>query len=90
MKLFLKSISLLAFIILVWGILLPGLSRTSTIRQRQLWLEDNGIDPAAMFYTELPRMMSPSRSSSHVTAHDEEIVRSETEPRDGRRIDESL
>jgi hypothetical protein len=41
---------------LVWGLVLPRLARTRQVRQRERWLEKHQIDPAAMYYTELPVM----------------------------------
>lgn len=96
MKTLLKSITVLALIVSVWGFVLPALSRTATIRQRQEWLDANGIDPAAMFYTELPRLMLPSQTSTRETADDQALHRGaalhriDALPCDGRRIDESL
>ncbi|KAA5546031.1 hypothetical protein FYK55_03755 [Roseiconus nitratireducens] len=43
----------------VWGILLPQLSATQRVRDRQQWLDEHQIDPAAMFYTDLPMMDRP-------------------------------
>jgi hypothetical protein len=42
--------------IAIWGIVLPQLARTTTVRERNRWLDEKGIDPAAMFYTDLPMM----------------------------------
>ena len=38
----------------VWCWLLPRLAQTDTVRKRSNWLEERGIDPAAMYYTDLP------------------------------------
>ncbi len=43
--------SVIAVIWLGW---LPSLAKSQTIREREAFLEDKRIDPAAMFYTELP------------------------------------
>jgi hypothetical protein len=57
---FLKSIaSLLAsslVIVLVWGWLLPWVSHYQSVKQRLEFLDARGIDPSAMFYTELDAM----------------------------------
>lgn len=37
----------------IWGIVLPALSQTEVVREREAFLEANRINPAAMFYTEL-------------------------------------
>lgn len=37
----------------VWGVALPRLAETQTVRERNAFLEEHRIDPAAMFYTEL-------------------------------------
>lgn len=39
---------------LTWLVILPRLAMTETVRDREAWLEHHRIDPAAMFYTELP------------------------------------
>lgn len=41
-------------VVVVWGWLLPILATTKTVRSRDRWLDENQIDPAAMFYTDLP------------------------------------
>ncbi len=40
----------------IWGILLPRIADTETVRARTRWLQRHEIDPAAMYYTELPLM----------------------------------
>ncbi|MCO8121395.1 hypothetical protein NHH03_06575 [Stieleria sp. TO1_6] len=40
----------------VWGIVLPMLSKSDVVRARRAWLQQQRIDPAAMYYTELPMM----------------------------------
>lgn len=42
-----------AAICVVWLIILPELSNRVEMRQRAEFLESRGIDPSAMFYTEL-------------------------------------
>ncbi|MCD0460721.1 hypothetical protein [Roseiconus lacunae] len=49
-----RLLAIIVVIVLLWGIVLPRLSQTTTVRQREAWLEQKGIDPAAMFYTDLP------------------------------------
>jgi hypothetical protein len=46
----------LAAIALVWGIALPWLSDRPSIKQRIEHHERQGVDPSAMFYTELDVM----------------------------------
>jgi hypothetical protein len=46
---------ILAMIVL-WGWVLPMLGETDAVQQRNRWLEAKGIDPAAMYYTDLPLM----------------------------------
>lgn len=54
-----SSASLLAAsltIVLVWGWLLPWVSTHPAVQQRLEFLDASGIDPSAMFYTELDAM----------------------------------
>jgi len=37
----------------IWGVVLPALAQTKTVREREAFLKANRINPAAMFYTEL-------------------------------------
>lgn len=53
-----RLLTLAVVVVLVWGVLLPSLSRSETIRNRNRWLDANGVDPAAMFYTDLPCLMA--------------------------------
>lgn len=46
----------LTAIAVIWLYLLPALSRQPGATARLRWLERQGIDPSAMFYTELPLM----------------------------------
>ena len=41
-------------VLAIWGVALPMLSKSKTVRQRERWLQQYEINPAAMFYTELP------------------------------------
>ena len=43
-------------ITLLWCIVLPWLSARPLVRERLEFLEQRGIDPSAMFYTELEAM----------------------------------
>jgi len=40
----------------VWGIVLPRIADTEAVQARTRWLQRHEIDPAAMYYTELPLM----------------------------------
>ena len=40
----------------LWGVVLPYAAETETVRARSRWLEEKQIDPAAMYYTDLPLM----------------------------------
>lgn len=54
-----QAVRLLIVVVLVagvWGVLLPRLADTPQVRARTRWLEEHQIDPAAMYYTELPMM----------------------------------
>lgn len=55
-KRILRLVAVVAVIIVIWGGVLPYLAKTQTVRDRNRWLEERGIDPAAMFYTDLPMM----------------------------------
>ncbi|GAB5512919.1 hypothetical protein [Rhodopirellula baltica] len=41
---------------IVWLVILPAYSRQPKMRQHLRWLDDRGIDPSAMYYTELEVM----------------------------------
>lgn len=45
-----------AMLTLVWGWLLPMLANQPQIQARLKFLDHHGIDPSAMFYTELDAM----------------------------------
>lgn len=47
------SVSVLGLIWLVW---LPGQADRPAMRRHLQWLDDRGIDPSAMYYTELDVM----------------------------------
>ncbi len=46
----------LLLIALVWLVALPHLAQYPRIRQRVRFLQQHGIEPAALFYTDLPHM----------------------------------
>jgi len=48
----------LAAVALVWLVILPLTAEQRTIAHRLTWLEQQRVDPAAMYYTELD-MMKP-------------------------------
>ena len=50
----LRFLAAIGMMIVLWGVVLPRLSRTGVVIERERWLEQHQIDPAAMFYTELP------------------------------------
>ncbi|QDV44787.1 hypothetical protein Enr13x_46580 [Stieleria neptunia] len=52
----LRLMAVILGMLVVWGVVLPRLATTRTVRERTLWLEQHQIDPAAMYYTELPLM----------------------------------
>ena len=43
-------------IAVIWLVVLPWWSRQPAMAQRLEWLDERGIDPSAMFYTELEYM----------------------------------
>ncbi len=52
-----KKLALAVLVIAItWGIILPRLAETETVQERNRWLDQRGIDPAATFYTDLPMM----------------------------------
>ncbi|MDV6029990.1 MAG: hypothetical protein F9B45_07755 [Phycisphaera sp. RhM] len=51
-----RFIAVILGILVIWGVVLPRLATTRTVRERTQWLEQHQIDPAAMYYTELPLM----------------------------------
>ena len=50
---FLAAVASMGF---VWLVLLPACARQEAISQRLKWLDQQGIDPSAMYYTELEVM----------------------------------
>lgn len=48
-----KLTTSMVLVALVWFALLPSVSRIPSVKQRLDWLDAQGIDPSAMFYTEL-------------------------------------
>ena len=51
-----RVLAVILTVLVVWGVVLPRLATTRTVRERTQWLEQHQIDPAAMYYTELPLM----------------------------------
>ncbi|MCA9140829.1 MAG: hypothetical protein KDB00_28860 [Planctomycetales bacterium] len=51
-----KFIFVVFAIVVIWGGVLPRLAETETVQNRNRWLDEHKIDPAAMFYTDLPMM----------------------------------
>ncbi|MEO1982087.1 MAG: hypothetical protein ABGZ24_16330 [Fuerstiella sp.] len=45
-------------IAIVWCVMLPWVARRPAMEEHLNWLDDRGIDPSAMYYTEL-EMMDP-------------------------------
>jgi hypothetical protein len=50
----------IAAVVVIWGGLLPGLLRCPAIARHVARMEERGVNPAAMYYTELDRL--PLRS----------------------------
>lgn len=46
----------IALLSVIWLVILPAYSRQPQMRQHLDWLDDQGIDPSAMYYTELEVM----------------------------------
>ncbi|KLU02094.1 putative signal peptide and transmembrane protein [Rhodopirellula islandica] len=47
---------LIALLSIIWLVVLPAYARQPEMRQHLKWLDDRGIDPSAMYYTELDVM----------------------------------
>ena len=45
-----------AVMVVVWGIVLPRLLAVGPVARHVRLMEDRGVDPAAMYYTELERL----------------------------------
>ncbi len=41
---------------MIWGVMLPWLAGRPRIAAQLQWLDDQGVDPSAMYYTELDVM----------------------------------
>lgn len=52
---FLLAVATLA-VGLVWCVVLPRIAKVNAIEERLQFLDDRGIDPSAMYYTELDAM----------------------------------
>ena len=48
----------LGVVAVIWCVLLPAIARRPAMVEHLNWLDDRGIDPSAMYYTEL-EMMDP-------------------------------
>lgn len=46
----------LAMVGLIWLVVLPSSAKRPAMRAHLRWLDDQGIDPSAMYYTELELM----------------------------------
>ncbi len=46
----------IAVIAIVWLLVLPWIADRPTVSDRIEWLDEKGIDPSAMYYTELEAM----------------------------------
>jgi hypothetical protein len=49
-------VGLIALLSIIWLVVLPAYARQPDMRQHLKWLDDQGIDPSAMYYTELDVM----------------------------------
>ncbi|TWU58299.1 hypothetical protein [Rubripirellula reticaptiva] len=56
MKPAIKLASCLLVIAIIWLAVLPWIGRRAAVSERIDWLESKGIDPSAMYYTELDAM----------------------------------
>jgi hypothetical protein len=48
----------LAILVVIWLLLLPRLAAAPAMAAKLQWLDDKGVDPSVMYYTEL-EMMGP-------------------------------
>ncbi|MFG0264497.1 MAG: hypothetical protein ACF8AM_05010 [Rhodopirellula sp. JB055] len=46
----------IALLSIIWLVVLPAYARQPEMHQHLKWLDDRGIDPSAMYYTELDVM----------------------------------
>ena len=49
-------VGIVSLLSIVWLVILPAYARQPKMRQHLRWLDDQGIDPSAMYYTELEVM----------------------------------
>ena len=61
-------------VMLVWGLFLPWVAEQHTIEQRLEFLDARGIDPSAMFYTELDAMDKILDELERQSRHSQEIT----------------
>ncbi|MFG0334771.1 MAG: hypothetical protein ACF8TS_15560 [Maioricimonas sp. JB049] len=52
----LRLLVAMAGVSLLWLVVLPWLARRPAMQARSDWLDERGIDPSAMYYTELEAM----------------------------------
>jgi len=51
-----RLIACLVLVGIVWLVVLPWVAGRPAMRRHRQWLDDRGIDPGAMYYTELDAM----------------------------------
>lgn len=51
-----RLLACVAIVAVIWLGVLPKVAKQDRVKQRIQWLEEHRIDPAAMFYTDLPVM----------------------------------
>jgi hypothetical protein len=57
-----------AAVVAIWGGLLPALLRSPAVMQHVTRMEERGVNPAAMYYTELDRLPArPAWLARHLT-----------------------
>lgn len=58
----------LAAVVAIWGGVLPALLRCRGVARHVARMEERGVNPAAMYYTELERLpLRPAWLERHVT-----------------------
>ena len=57
-----------AAVVAIWGGLLPALLRSPAVARHVARMEERGVNPAAMYYTELERLPTrPAWLTRHLT-----------------------
>ncbi|MEW4531284.1 hypothetical protein [Maioricimonas sp. JC845] len=51
-----RLVLVMGVVTLVWLVVLPRVALVPAVQSRNEWLDERGIDPAAMYYTELEAM----------------------------------